>query len=118
MSDPFVGWLSFGVQVALPPGVDPSEFAEELVDFIEYNLAGTIGVGERCLTGSVHYTDHADAPWHPPLSSPLRTVHAAEGQGRPLSIRPGTDGARTLGGGRPPVETRRCLGWVPTRLLG
>ncbi len=40
MTDPFVGWLSFGVQVALPPGVDRDEFAEELAEFMEFNLGG------------------------------------------------------------------------------
>ena len=45
MSEGFVGRLSFGAQVALLPGVDPDEFAEELAEFIEFNLDGTIGVG-------------------------------------------------------------------------
>ena len=77
--DPFVGILSFGVQIALPPGVDRDEFAEELAEFMEFNLGGTIGVGERCLTGSVHYTDHAEVPWHPPLTPLPRLVQRGGG---------------------------------------
>ena len=40
MSEGFVGWLSFGVQVALAPGEDPEDFAEELAELMQFNLAG------------------------------------------------------------------------------
>lgn len=78
MSEGFVGWLSFGVQVALAPGEDPEDFAEELAELMQFNLAAGIGSGERCLTGEVHNTDIAEAAWYPPLAPLLRRVHAPE----------------------------------------
>ena len=40
-----------------------------MAEFMEFNLGGTIGVGDRCLTGSVHYTSNAVTHWHPAAHS-------------------------------------------------